>query len=747
MTLSQSNPRAKPRWLLLAALVVTLTVIVSATALATHEQTFQLDGDTSTTDINPLPGVTRDVDWDSLYDATGAVRGTLPEGYAPGELARDFRIVQSGSKAGRFDTSDGTTFTGGSKDTLDINEWRCVGSNNVTQKGDITNAYATLYTNEADERFLYFGMEKYAPQGTNNVGVWFLQDDEVGCAEDGSGNGNPFSGMHRNGDLFVVSAFSNGGAVSTILAYEWLDGALSLLTPTAGVDCRATTAGDDICGAANQAAIAIAWPHASNADGSNGQAGSANQPPATFFEGGIKLSEFPQLANRCFSKFLFNTRASTSPTATIYDYALGQLGECETTVSTTPQTFDDEADDYADVDGPISIGTGSALVRDTAGISVDGIDTWSGTLSFHLCGPTDADEDYVLCAEDGTEVSTHPVSQATPQPIASDAVTVTSAGKYCWRGHFEPDTATAAAGVEAGTDATEGECFTVAPVTPTLSTTAWSSDGSEETPGSAQTDPVAFGDPIYDRADLDGTASQPGDPIIDGPLGDPAAGTITFTLMNDDCEAVDVTSGDNPQTVSVSGDGDYYTAAVVPAAPGTYHWQAKYNGNEPNTLASALHNEECDVLAETVVVQQLQPTMDTAQSFVPNDSATISVEAGAGDLSGSVWFYLFVDDALCGAEEAGGAIDLGAGIRFGGDDGFAVFAEDDGSTDPLTDTVDSDNETAYTDNGDNPKTFHWVVVFESDNGAHLGVTSPCGNEHSSINVDDGVTQPAAEPEE
>ena len=70
------------------------------------------------------------------------------------------------------------------------------------------NAYAAAYTAPNGDEILYFGLEKNANEGNNNVGFWFLQD-EVGCAA-ASGN-NAFVGDHTDGDLLIVSAFTNGG--------------------------------------------------------------------------------------------------------------------------------------------------------------------------------------------------------------------------------------------------------------------------------------------------------------------------------------------------------------------------------------------------------------------------------------------------------------------------------------------------------------------------------------------------------
>jgi hypothetical protein len=115
--------------------------------------------------------------------------------------------------------------------------------------------------------------------------------------------------------------------------------------------------------------------------------------------------------------------------------------------------------------------------------------------------------------------------------------------------------------------------------------------------------------------------------------------------------------------------------------------------------------------------------MDTAQSFVPNDAATITVASGGGNLAGSVVFQLFVNDATCAGPAAytSAAIDITTGSGSG-----------------LSRTVMSSNSTAYATSG---TTFHWVVTYTSSNVFHENVASGCGNEHSSITIDNGVTQP------
>ena len=125
-----------------------------------------------------------------------------------------------------------------------------------------------------------------------------------------------------------------------------------------------------------------------------------------------------------------------------------------------------------------------------------------------------------------------------------------------------------------------GECFTVAPVTPTISTEAGAG-------------PVDFGSAVTDTATLSGTAHQPG---TGGPAGATPAGSInpttpggdatgdiTFTLYKADCTTLATGTGTNPQTRAITGDAQYGPVSFTPDAPGTYYWAALYPGQSPNT--------------------------------------------------------------------------------------------------------------------------------------------------------------------
>ena len=188
-----------------------------------------------------------------------------------------------------------------------------------------------------------------------------------------------------------------------------------------------------------------------------------------------------------------STRSSATPaprqslTATLFDFARGQLGECTTTLTTSAA---------GTANGDIGTGTVSSGT-DTATLTITGTTNWGGTLTWYLCGPVAVDG----CDNTkGVQVTSRTVSNSSPATdFVSGTANLTSAGRYCWTAHFEPDAASEAAGVTAQDDNGVGECFTVAPVTPTLTTSA-----------TCSANPCVLGDTLSDTATLTGAATGPG---------------------------------------------------------------------------------------------------------------------------------------------------------------------------------------------------------------------------------------------
>ena len=609
--------------------VVTGLMVAAGTALAVHDEDFQLDGDTSSVaqnnpnDPDPAPAE----DWETLFSATGTPTDHIDfdatTGFNDGAFVRDFQSKQGKngtcsltSTATTFCTVDFSTFATGSKDTLDIPDWQCNRDNNVNNKIDIVNAYAAQFIADDGDQILYFGLEKNVDNGSNNVAFWFVQNP-ASCSS--TGGAVDFEGAHADGDVLVVSAFTNGGGVSNIDAYRW-DGTDDCIdnpdNPAtcdgapigSGGDCKANSGGDEICATTNSGpieendAITTAWLTA------NGTSVGHTVVPPDFFEGGINLTEaFEGISEvpSCFSTFLADTRSSPSLTATLFDFAAGQLGGCESTLTTS-----------AAGTASGSIGSGSVSSgTDTATLTIDGTDTWGGTLTFYLCGPVTTDG----CDNTGVLVTTSNVNQdSLPAAFVSGTATLTSAGRYCWTAHFEPDAATLAAGVDPADDDGENECFTVAPVTPTLPTSA-----------TCSANPCVLGSTLTDTATLTGAASQPGTngadtdfPTINATNGAAAGGTITWQLFAGNCTTTRTTT---PTSRAVNGNGAYsVTYTTLSTDPvGTYTFVANYGGNGPNTNAAATVTCAAPGANETVTVTG-SVTSASQQRWLPNDRIVLS---------------------------------------------------------------------------------------------------------------------------
>ena len=655
---SRSGRRRRTVFGTLAAFAV-LSVLIAQSALAVHDLDFQLDGDIVTTPDGTVGGGTQEFDWQDLFDANGNELG-LPAGFDASGFEKDFN-----NNGNTFLTNDTTTFATGSKDTLPISPgWQCNFDNNVNSKIDVMNAYAASYIASDGDEILYFALERNTNTGTANVAFWFLQG-EVTCAS--TGGSAPFVGDHQDGDILIVSEFTNGGTVSTINAYRWDGdddtGSLNTVPVAAGVDCRdpATPVGDTICATANTSDnVFTPWLTSNKQDGVGHRLRRAE-----FFEGGINLTE-EDLGGKCFNTFIGDTRSSTSLTATLFDFAGGQLGDCVTTLETTPSV------------SSVSIGTGSVAVSDFADLTVTGADTWSGTLSFFICGPIATG----TCDTDGLQIgSAINVNQDTVMPVESGEATLTSVGRYCWRGFFDSNTD----GVDDATDATEGECFEVTPVTPTLTTEA----GPD----------VTLGQAITDTATLTGTATRPGTngpnatyPTINATDGALADGTITWTVRGpDDCDASGLTVTGSPATVA--GDGTYGPVSATPTAIGVYTFVATYSGDSPNTLGAGPSG--CPEGTEEVTVGG-EAGLATAQDWLPNDTATLT---GPTNLNGTLTFTLYTGDN-CGVT---------SGAAVPGQEYIVPVVNapspSDFSTSNTTFVVDASNEGSYS----------WLVSYDDAN--------------------------------
>jgi hypothetical protein len=728
--MSINSPTAR-RWrrrvgapLLIVVALLGGLIIVNVAGAVKATGHFELDG--NATNAAAVAGD----DWDNVC-FTATANATLCGTNVP------VASTNTATSWGDDGALNGTIFSGGgSKDPQPISSWAWKDeSGGLPDKDNLLHAFAARYSLDKSEtncpapataakcEVLFFGSDRYDNSGDAVQGFWFLQN-QVGLGTNKVGGATGFTGSHRDGDLLVISDFSNGGSTATIRILKWdstCTGSgggcetanLRLLIEADNARCSSGAVPNTtpFCGEVNtDNTTPSPWPFVDK---------SGNNKvylQGEFFEAGVNLSDPSlNLGDRCFASLVAETRSSTSATATLKDFVVRNFGNCGAVVTTTPKAGDGTT--TVSTSNGLSIGTGSVQAKDSATLAVTGINNWSGTMSFFLCGPT-ATTSTALCEEGGTQIGTAiPVTNATNPPIVSAAATITSVGRYCWRGFFD----SATDGLPDAVDARASECFVVNPVTPTLSTRTVDANGANMAAS------VPFGTALYDKATLSGTANKPGSPVINPTTaGDAAGGTITFKLYGpDSCTTLATNFPSAGLSVNVTnGDGSYTTSTgFTPTAPGVYYWKAKYNGDAPNTNESLVHNDDCSDTNERVTVLQLNPSISTEQKFVPNDAATISVANDtAGNLAGRVIFKLYVGDATCAGtpdyETPAPGIDISTGTGSG-----------------TSRTVTSANTRAYTSDA----SFKWVVVFTSSNPAHTGVTSACGKEISSLTINNDAS--------
>ncbi len=549
-----------------ASVLLITMVIAVPNALAVHDLDFQLDGDVATTPDGTIGGGTQEIDWADLFDANGDELG-LPTGFTASGFKKDFN-----NDGTTFLTNDTTTFATGSKDTLPISPgWQCNFDNNVNSKIDVMNAYAATYTAQDGDEILYFALERNTNTGDANVAFWFLQD-RVSCET--AGGSEDFVGDHHDGDILIVSEFSNGGEVSTINAYRWNDpnpndtneGSLGTVSVAAGADCRDPDLPADhtICATANTDTITTPWLTANFKDGVGHSLRTAE-----FFEGGINLTE-EDLGGKCFNTFIGDTRSSTSLTATLFDFAGGELGACTVSMTTQPSQT-------SIVLGSSTTVTDKAFVAGaTTGGGTAPLPT--GTVTFYLCSPSeltppttgtcepDAGEQVgsAVTVTDGATLNDG-IAEATSANANTAALVDEGVGKYCFRAFFEaaaddPNYA----GQTAGTDNAAQECFNVTGTSALSTAQSWYPND---------------------------TATVTGDTNLNGTLtfqlytGD-NCGATSGTAVTGQSYSFTLTNETSPESRSTNNT----TFAVTAATEGSYSWKVTYNDT---TLTDP--DPECEV--------------------------------------------------------------------------------------------------------------------------------------------------------
>jgi hypothetical protein len=348
-----------------------------------------------------------------------------------------------------------------------------------------------------------------------------------------------------------------------------------------------------------------------------------------------------------------------------------------------------------------------AQVRDTATVtgSVSTLNP-GGNVTFYLCsfGATSTDVCDGTTGHVGTALSpvsplgggSGGVSTAT-SPYVNTVASPRTAGRYCFRAEWPGDTNYPGALKEWGGTSGTGECFTVSKIDTSTVTTP--NDGTHL---STAVTTITLGSSIYDTAVVTGTSAG----------GDPD-GTVTFSVCK--LASGTCTTGGNPvgdattSVVALVPDGSSSTftssatsVAYTPASTGRYCFRGDYSGSTVYNTSSDSNSNECFVVTDTT-------TSSSTQTWLPNDSASVSADHGA-KLNGSLTIQLYT----------GGTCAVGNAV--------ANHSYSQTLTDATTGTVTSAN-TDYTVSAN--ASVSWKVTFASTD---TNVTGSSHCESSSLTI-------------
>jgi hypothetical protein len=462
------------------------------------------------------------------------------------------------------DAAGGDQFHGGgSKDDLDVSQWRWKPGDPL-DKDNITNGYAASYVSTMDtgdtdigDIILYFGLDRFANNGSAQVGIWFFQND-IAKTNIASGGGFTFSGVHANNDILVQSNFSQGGVISRVSVFKWLNGALVPVIEAADClnDAGDPNPGDDgACATVNRGDTPAPWPYTPKF----GTPGIF--PQGSFYEGGLNVTRLVPDA-QCFTDVMVETRSSTPFDSRLFDFTLGEFQACEPSIVTTP------VDANGDEDHEITLGESiqdQAVVEGTGAFAPDP----QGIVTFSVCK---VDEPTLCELGDPTleVVSVESLLGNTENPVTvtSDPFTPDEIGRYCFRAAWTDDP-----NYDDASDNSANECFTVVQIPTTLTTKqSWIPNDTAKivfASGSISGN-VAFS--LFDNATCAGTAVYSETVAVSGTS--PASASTTNT------------------TVSVSSSGTYsWLVVFTPDASDPGHSGSESACNAENTVLTMNGND------------------------------------------------------------------------------------------------------------------------------------------------------------
>jgi hypothetical protein len=615
-----------------------------------------------------LDGASPCIDWTTF--ASGKGSGTASD-LTSGVL------VKADKESGSGDDSFG-------QGTSENNAVPTIVSGSIPPNKSDLQKFGTYRESNASGKFLdLFWSRVNSPSGTVDMDFELnklaCDGTATNCANNAVNGGSPVyvTPQRSNGDRLITYDLASGGTVPTISIYTW--------------NGSAWTNGTVISGASGEALGSINFSSIAGTD----SGGLGAKDPFTFGEVSISYKALFSGLSGCgtFGSVYLKSRSSNTFTDELKDFVAPegvQITNCTTLTTnasnqSTAQTL-----------------SSTNTISDTATLS--GASSPTGTITLKAYGPFDINTSASgdTCIDSGTGANLVATKSglsltgpdASGNYSATGSFIPTSAGRYEWRAFYSGDPNNG----ESETKCLDANESSLVMETPGVTTTLSSSS-------------VNVGAKVHDGATLSWSSTfKP-------------SGTVTYTVYTDEACTTQATTGAGkqidaqPGAVTVNSDGS------VPNSPdatfqqsGTYYWQAAYSGDANYNAAKS----EC--LSEVLVVNKLNSTISTAQTWLPQDTATIDHSGG------SVVFTLFknvTDAKTC----TGGSTAYGPTSSINVVEVNGLFKA---STSNTTFFVHDPVAT-----GD---TYYWKAEYTSGDTSHKDVTSSCQESTAFASLSNGTAE-------
>ena len=384
---------------------------------------------------------------------------------APAGSNQDWNILIAGGTAnpssgtgtlGQFSgvaVTVGDQFTTGTKVLDPVSTWTYKIAAGGPAKADLQQGMTATYTYTQSppafsggpatfDDIIYYAVTRATNNGSELQGTWFFVNPVAPKPIVAPAKTAGFSGFHSQGDLYLLSAFSQGGGTVGIQVYEWnctgtgsTCDSTGSLTPKASGACTGSSANNFECGVVNTSSITVPTALSNPNTGTTLAAG-------LFYEGGVDISNVFGSNVPCFSSVMFESvsspSCSTFPCSSLGNAAAkffisSPFNTCKANVTKTCGigTLNFSTGDITyPISGIVSNADGGTLTLSSI------TDSAPGTIAADSPSGLDAGSLKCSTASGCTDTDAHCASCSSGLSSTCSGLTLTASSKVCYQATF-----------------------------------------------------------------------------------------------------------------------------------------------------------------------------------------------------------------------------------------------------------------------------------------------------------------------